>query len=166
MNFCWGFKGYSIYGKCCEISNTFLFLFSNKMLVFRVGNYKMFIKIANREVQKQSDLGLPCLFRHFRQVYGKCCEISNTFLFCSQIKCWFLGLEFTNTCQNTKQGRPWSDCFFTSSLIWVCPVCLGIFGKQLVYSYFMLVCSIVKTITPRCCGRPDSLLHEAEGRVQ
>ena len=28
------------------------------------------------------------------------------------------------------------------------------------------VCSIVKTITPRCRGRTDALLHEAEGRVQ
>ena len=26
--------------------------------------------------------------------------------------------------------------------------------------------SIVKTITLRCRGRPDALLHEAEGRVQ
>ena len=26
----------------------------------------------------------------------------------------------------------------------------------------MPVCSIVKTITPRCRGRPDALLHEAE----
>ena len=35
-----------------------------------------------------------------------------------------------------------------------------------VYSYFMPVCSIVKTITPRGRERPDALLHEAEGRVQ
>ena len=34
----------------------------------------------------------------------------------------------------------------------------------LVYSYFMHVCSIFKTITPRCSGRPDALLHK--GRVQ
>ena len=34
------------------------------------------------------------------------------------------------------------------------------------YSYFMPVRSIVITITPRCRGRPDALLHEAEGRVQ
>ena len=34
------------------------------------------------------------------------------------------------------------------------------------YSYFMPVCSIVETNTPRCRGRPDALLHEAEGRVQ
>ena len=32
----------------------------------------------------------------------------------------------------------------------------------MVYRYFMAVCSIVKTITPRCHGRPDALLHEAE----
>ena len=34
------------------------------------------------------------------------------------------------------------------------------------YSYLMPVCIIVKTITPRCSGRPDALLHVAEGRVQ
>ena len=36
----------------------------------------------------------------------------------------------------------------------------------LIYSYFMPVCSIVQTITPRCRGRPDALLHDAEGQVQ
>ena len=30
---------------------------------------------------------------------------------------------------------------------------------DIIYSYFMPVCSIVQTITPRCHGRPDSLLH-------
>ena len=34
-------------------------------------------------------------------------------------------------CQNSKQGQPWSDCFWTSSLIWVCSVCLDLFGRQL-----------------------------------
>ena len=34
-----------------------------------------------------------------------------------------------------------------------------------VFSYFMPVCSIVKTITPRCRGRPDALLHEAEVKI-
>ena len=36
----------------------------------------------------------------------------------------------------------------------------------LIYSYFMPVCSIVQTFTPRCRGRPDALLHDAEGQVQ
>ena len=36
-------------------------------------------------------------------------------------------------------------------------------ARLTVYSYFMSVCSIVKTITPRCRGRPDALLHDAEG---
>ena len=39
-------------------------------------------------------------------------------------------------------------------------------AHHVLYSYFMPVCSIVKTITPRCHGRPDALSHEAEGRVQ
>ena len=43
---------------------------------------------------------------------------------------------------------------------------VGTNTDELLYSYFMPVCSIVKTITPRCRRRPDSLLHEAEGRVQ
>ena len=41
--------------------------------------------------------------------------------------------------------------------------CIGRCANVIVYSYFMPVCSIDKTITPRCCGRPDALLHEAEG---
>ena len=32
----------------------------------------------------------------------------------------------------------------------------------ILYSYYMRVCSVVKTITGRCRGRPDALLHEAE----
>ena len=28
------------------------------------------------------------------------------FSFCSQIKCWYSGLEFTKCCQKNKQGRP------------------------------------------------------------
>ena len=32
----------------------------------------------------------------------------------------------------------------------------------LLYSYFIPVCSIVKTITQRCREQPDALLHEAE----
>ena len=34
---------------------------------------------------------------------------------------------------------------------------------SILYSYFMPVCSIVKTIAPRCRGRPDALLREAKG---
>ena len=32
---------------------------------------------------------------------------------------------------NSKQGRPWSDCFLRSSLIWASTVCLGLSWKQL-----------------------------------
>ena len=42
------------YGKCSKISNTFLFLFSNKMLVFRAGIRKMLVRIANREDPDQT----------------------------------------------------------------------------------------------------------------
>ena len=37
------------YGKCSKISNTFLILFSNKMLIFRAGIHKILVRIANRE---------------------------------------------------------------------------------------------------------------------
>ena len=51
-----------------KISNTFLFLFSNEMLVSRAGIHKMLVRIANRE-----------------------------------------------------------------DLIWVCPVCLGVFNRQVAF---------------------------------
>ena len=41
-------------GKCSKISNTFLFLFSNKMLVIRAGSHKMVVRIANREDPDQT----------------------------------------------------------------------------------------------------------------
>ena len=50
---------------------TLLFLFSNKVMVCKAGIHNMLVRIANRKalirllLQKQSDLGLHCLFRHF-----------------------------------------------------------------------------------------------------
>ena len=38
------------------------------------------------------------------------------FSFCSQINVGKLGWNPQNASQNSKQGRPWSDCFFISSL--------------------------------------------------
>ena len=37
-----------------------------------------------------------------------------------------------------------------------------LYENAILYSNFMLVCSIVQTFTLRCRGRPDALLHEAE----
>ena len=37
---------------------------------------------------------------------------------------------------------------------------VGVTNSDILYSYFMPVCSIVKSITLRCRGRPDALLHE------
>ena len=42
------------YGKCCKISNTFNFLFSNKMLGFRAVIDKMLVRIASREDPDQT----------------------------------------------------------------------------------------------------------------
>ena len=49
----------------------------------------------------------------------------------SQIECGYQGWSSQYAWHNSKQGRPWSDCFWRSSLIWVCPVCLSLFGRQL-----------------------------------
>ena len=52
------------HGKCSKISNTFLFLFSNKILVFMAEIHKILVRIANRE---DTDLGLSCLSTPFWQ---------------------------------------------------------------------------------------------------
>ena len=51
------------YGKCSKILNTFLVLFSNKMLVIRAGVHKVLVRIANSRLllRMHSDLGLHCL---------------------------------------------------------------------------------------------------------
>ena len=56
-----------IYGECSKISNTFLLLFSNKMLAIGAEIHKMFVRTANREDPDQtaSKLGLHCLSRTF-----------------------------------------------------------------------------------------------------
>ena len=45
---------YWSYGKCSKILNTFLILFSNKMLVIRAGIHRMFVRIVNREDPDQT----------------------------------------------------------------------------------------------------------------
>ena len=42
------------YGKCSKILNTFLFLFSNSMLVINAETHKMLVRKANREVPNQT----------------------------------------------------------------------------------------------------------------
>ena len=72
-NSAFSFPFFLYYGKCSKISNTFLFLFLIKMLVFTACIHKMLVRVANREdpdqtvLKKQSDLGLPCLSRPFWQ---------------------------------------------------------------------------------------------------
>ena len=48
-------KIWAKYGKCLKNSNTFLFLFSNKMLVIRAGIHNMLARIANSEYPDQTD---------------------------------------------------------------------------------------------------------------
>ena len=55
--------------KCSKISNAFLFLFSNKMLIVRAEIHKMLVRIANREDPDQTAsseaMGLPLLVKAF-----------------------------------------------------------------------------------------------------
>ena len=43
-----------VYGKFSKISNCFLFLYSNKMLVFRAGIHKMLVRTANSKYPDQT----------------------------------------------------------------------------------------------------------------
>ena len=49
------------YGKLSKISNTLLFLVSNKMLVIRTDIHKMLVRIANREEFDQTASVAICL---------------------------------------------------------------------------------------------------------
>ena len=76
-------------------------------------------RLSNRKVN---------MVQYMRFCYGKCSKILNTFLFLFSKKLFVIsyhGWNSQNACGNSKQGRPRSDCFFRSSLIWVCTVCLG-----------------------------------------
>ena len=53
----------SIYGKCSKILNTFLVLFSNKMLIFRAGIHKNDCQNSRIAKREDHDLGLLCLPR-------------------------------------------------------------------------------------------------------
>ena len=49
-----------------KLLNTFLVLFSNKMMVIRVGIHRSLVRIEKSEDHDQKyDLGLPCLSRPF-----------------------------------------------------------------------------------------------------
>ena len=47
-------EGVSWYSKCSKITNTFLFLFLNEMMIIRVGIHKMLVRRANREDPDQT----------------------------------------------------------------------------------------------------------------
>ena len=76
-------------------------------------------------------------FYHKIGKYSKHSKISNIFSFCSQ-NVSYQSWNSQNASQNGKQGRLCSDCFFKSSLIWVCIVCLDLFkaGNFLWWSNF------------------------------
>ena len=76
------------YGKCSKISNTFLFLFSNNMFVFRTAVHKMVIRIANTVClglfwQSTSDFNFRT-FTTFSEIDYK----TNRTIFCGILKDW------------------------------------------------------------------------------
>ena len=143
------------YGECSKISNTFLFLFSTKMYVIWDGIHKNACQ-NSKQGRPRSDCFLrrsviwvctvclgpfeECILnvpaaKHLDDLqmfvrYGECSKISNTFLFLFSTKMYVIwaGIH-KNACQNSKQGRPRSDCFLRCSVIWVCTVCLGPFEE-------------------------------------
>ena len=68
--------------------------------------------------------------------YGNCSKFLSFEHFSFSVLSWNIGYQgwnSENTHQNSKQGRPWSDCFCGSSLIWVYTVCRDLFDRQLVF---------------------------------
>ena len=139
-----------------------------KQIFGQMGSFRNTTRVSNETDPDQDpqnvcpDLGLNCL-QGYQQttkftaneqrvkhsvwsIYGKCSKISKTFLVPSSNKTLVIraGIhKMANAGQNSKQGRPRSDCFFISSIIWVCTVCLGIFGRQLVFE-------IIRTFSVHC----------------
>ena len=74
-----------------------------------------------------------------------------------------------NACLNSKQGRPWSDCFFRSSLIWIWAVCLGIFWKPLVFGIsehlpYLLILSRLELVLDNLSTPQDPIIHYSHSR--
>ena len=67
------------YGKYSKIFNTFLFLFSNEMLVIKAGIHKMLARIANREDldQTRSSLIWVCTVFYAFMTGKQCLKFSN-----------------------------------------------------------------------------------------
>ena len=63
-------KGIKNKSKCSKILNTFLYLFSNKMLVIRAEIHKKLGKITNREdhAQTRSSLGRQLVFKNLEHI--------------------------------------------------------------------------------------------------
>ena len=109
-----------------------------------------------------------CIHRGSRSVCPCCKNIREDYAHLA--KTWG-SLEYVPLYKK-EQGLPGGFCPTLVQIIkgqmqlTICWLQLGRTFFILIYSYFMPVCIIVQTFTPRCRGRPDTLLHEAEGQVQ
>ena len=115
-----GTPKHSTWCKTLTVNVVKLQTLSSTMLTVRSWIHKMFVRIAKREDPDQTDQVLCCLWQSVGYcLYSECCKIPNSFKYNVDCK----DLNSQNVCQNSKQGRPWSDCVCRSHLIWVCSLC-------------------------------------------
>ena len=102
--------------------------------MFWLRNKKISFSIHTFNLSPEIDLCLINEYHPYRQAKGFGHIVSWTFLVSlSAIKrnAGYQGWNSYNACQNSKQGRPWSDCFFRSSLIGVYIVYYAFFSGTL-----------------------------------
>ena len=105
-----------------ESSGNFFFIYTYWKFTLSTENF-----VSKIPDVKTLHLNISC--NRTKQCYGKFLKFWTLFLFLFANKM----LVFRAVGQNSKQRRPWSDCFWWSSLIWVCAASLGLFGRQLVF---------------------------------
>ena len=71
----------------------------------------------------------------------KCSKILNTNLSARKVNVGNQGCNLQYDCQISKQGRPWSHCFFRSSLIKVLPIC---YSDKHIVNYSLDTVNILK----------------------
>ena len=90
---------------------------ANEIITSRYNNQRAESPQTQKWIIKQS--------KGWKSLRANVLKFQTLFSYCSQIKFWLPGPVFSKCLRY---------CFFRSSLIWVCPVCLGLFGRELVFA--------------------------------
>ena len=130
------------------ILEKFLFLFLEAFLIFPWLSFYILVRHLSYHIKNWQILIIKSLKVNVP-------KFSNTFLFLFSNKI----LVFRTLTHNSKQGRPWSECFFRSSLITLCDVCLGIFGRQLVFVILEQLCIVTLYWSIHTCILPQNALR-------